>query len=77
MSSWTKALRHRANSLWEPPPSNSWKWNVDRYARGKPGPAGIGGVLCDDKGRILAKFAAFVGVRDSNISGIDCDSQRT
>lgn len=51
---------------WQPPPLRSWKWNVDGFAKGKPGPVGVGGVLCDDKGRIWAKFVALAGVRDSN-----------
>lgn len=44
----------------------TWKWNVDRSAKGKSGPTGIRGVLRDDKGCVLVKFAASVGIRDSN-----------
>lgn len=50
----------------QPPPHRSWKWNVDGSAKGKPGPTGIGGVLQNDKGCILTKFAASVGLRDLN-----------
>lgn len=41
-------------------------FNVDRVTRGKPGPAGIGGVLHNSKGAILLMFYKNVGVRDSN-----------
>lgn len=30
------------------------------------GPAGIGGILRDDKGVVRAYFAASIGIRDSN-----------
>jgi hypothetical protein len=33
---------------WQRPPRNEWKWNVDGSSRGKPGAAGIGGVLHND-----------------------------
>eukprot|EP00268_Persea_americana_P015340 TRINITY_DN17040_c1_g3_i1.p1 TRINITY_DN17040_c1_g3~~TRINITY_DN17040_c1_g3_i1.p1 ORF type:complete len:124 (+),score=24.39 TRINITY_DN17040_c1_g3_i1:31-372(+) len=46
------------------------KFNVDGAARGKLGPAGIVGVLCDDKGVILCMFSKSVGVRDSNESKV-------
>ncbi|KAK3227433.1 hypothetical protein Dsin_007295 [Dipteronia sinensis] len=51
---------------WIPPITNGLKFNVDGSVRGKPGPAGIGGVLRDDYGRILCLFSLFVGIRDSN-----------
>lgn len=54
VSSWSKHLQPSVYSLWEPPPSKSWKWNEDCSARGKPGPTSIEGVLRDDKGKILA-----------------------
>ena len=41
-------------------------FNVDGFARGKPGPAGIGGVLRDSRGKVLCVFSLFVSVRDSN-----------
>ena len=31
--------------LWSPPPISLFEFKVDGAARGKPGPAGIGGVL--------------------------------
>lgn len=63
VSSWKPNPKPRLKISWEPPPAKTWKWNVDGSAKGKPGPAGIGGVLRDDKGICLAKFATFVGVR--------------
>lgn len=66
VSSWKKVTNQRVKSKWDPPPPRSWKWNVDGSSKGKLGPAGIGGVLRDDKGRVLAKFAAHTGIRDSN-----------
>lgn len=66
VSSWKSNPKPRLQSTWEPPPSKTWKWNVDGSARGKPGPTGIGGVLRDEKGTILSKFAAGVGIRESN-----------
>ncbi|MCH93148.1 N-terminal acetyltransferase complex ARD1 subunit-like protein [Trifolium medium] len=48
------------------PAQNEWKWNVDGSSKGKPGAAGIGGVLRNDRGDIVAQFAASIGVRDSN-----------
>lgn len=66
VSSWTIRPRWKDFFPWQPLPINTWKWNVDGSARGKTGPPGKGGVLRDSNGNILAKFAAFVGIRDSN-----------
>lgn len=45
--------------------TSSWSLeiNVDGEARGKPGPASIGGVLLNHKGHIF--FSIFIGVKDS------------
>lgn len=51
---------------WAAPPLGSCKFNVDGAARGKPGPAGIGGVLHDDRGNMLAAFSESVGSMESN-----------
>ncbi|KAK3204439.1 hypothetical protein Dsin_018485 [Dipteronia sinensis] len=51
---------------WIPPNVNGLKFNVDGLARGNPGPAGIGGVLKDNKGKVVCLFSLFVGIRDSN-----------
>ena len=42
-----------------------FKFNVDEAAPGKPGPAGIGGVLRNHKGKILHMFSKNVGGKDS------------
>lgn len=39
---------------------------MDGSSKGKPGMAGIGGLLRDHQGEIRAMFAASVGERDSN-----------
>ena len=45
---------------------NAFKFNVDGSARGKPGPAGTGGVLRDFKGKVICLFSFYVGISDSN-----------
>ena len=52
--------------FWIPPPTGILKFNVDGATRGKLGPAGIGGVLRNDKGEVLLMFSKSVGIRDSN-----------
>lgn len=42
------------------------KFNIDEAARGKSGPAGIGGFLLNDKGVVLYMFSKQVEIRDSN-----------
>lgn len=54
--------KERMSILWSPPPLDSLKFNVD----GKPGPAGIGGVLCNSNGEVLFMFSKNVGICDSN-----------
>ncbi|KAK3231064.1 hypothetical protein Dsin_002945 [Dipteronia sinensis] len=49
-----------------PPMSDRLKFNVDGSAIGKPGPAGVGGVLRDSNGKVLCMFSLFVGNQDSN-----------
>lgn len=38
---------------WVKPPLGSFKFNVDGAVVGKPGPAGIRGVLHNDRGRMV------------------------
>ena len=38
------------------------KFNVDGAAKGKPGPAGIDGVLCDSGGFVLIRFQSMLGL---------------
>lgn len=40
--------------------------HADGGSRGNPGPAGAGGVLLDQEGRILADFALFLGTATNN-----------
>ena len=52
--------------VWCPPARGLLKFNVDGAARGKPGPAGVGGVLRDHKGDVLLMFSKNVGIKESN-----------
>lgn len=56
----------KIKELWSPPNQNVMKFNVDGTARGKSGPAGIGGVLRDYEGSTSIVFIESVGTRDSN-----------
>ncbi|XP_077239748.1 uncharacterized protein LOC143880655 [Tasmannia lanceolata] len=51
---------------WVPPEEGSCKLNFDGSSLGNPGPAGIGGVLRDDKGEVIWSFAGPIGIADSN-----------
>jgi ribonuclease HI len=42
--------------------------NTDGGARGNPGPAGIGVVIKDDKGLIIAQHGAFIGETTNNVA---------
>ncbi|WRX10497.1 Ribonuclease H domain - like 7 [Theobroma cacao] len=42
-----KRSKLKVSSTWTPPPYSTLKLNIDGAAKGKPGPAGIGGVLRD------------------------------
>ena len=52
--------------IWKAPPSDIMKFNVDGSSKGKPGPAGIGGVLRDNSATIKIVFSKAVGVVESN-----------
>jgi ribonuclease HI len=41
---------------------------TDGAARGNPGPAGIGAVVTDDGGRVLARVAEGIGVATNNVA---------
>lgn len=51
---------------WVPPNVGVLKFNVDGVAKGKPGPAGISGVLRDSGGLVLVMFSKHVGTMESN-----------
>ncbi|KAK0571229.1 hypothetical protein LWI29_012821 [Acer saccharum] len=48
---------------WSPPLANSLYFNIDGSVMGSLGPAGIGGVLCDNMGKILFVFSSHAGVQ--------------
>lgn len=47
--------------IWNPPDDQTLKWNVDGSSKGKPGPAGIGGVLRDHLGIVKRYLLLFSG----------------
>eukprot|EP00268_Persea_americana_P068026 TRINITY_DN9427_c0_g1_i1.p1 TRINITY_DN9427_c0_g1~~TRINITY_DN9427_c0_g1_i1.p1 ORF type:complete len:120 (+),score=19.95 TRINITY_DN9427_c0_g1_i1:825-1184(+) len=55
----------RKSVMLVPPSLGVLKFNVDGAARGKPRPAGIGGVLRNSKGEVLFTFSKPIGIRDS------------
>ncbi|KAK2639286.1 hypothetical protein Ddye_027081 [Dipteronia dyeriana] len=64
----SKRCRVPYNEVWRPPVKNLLKFNVNGSVRGKPGPAGIGGVLRDFTGKFLCMFSLYVAVLDSNLA---------
>ena len=52
----------------EKPLIESLKFNVDGSSKGKPGLAGIGGVLRDYSGKVKAIFSKAIGLTDSNVA---------
>ena len=59
-------LKVRNHEQWSPPPVGTLKFNVDRAAKGKPGPIGIGGVLRNHDGLTLLSFSSYIAVIESN-----------
>lgn len=51
---------------WKPPQLGTWKFSIDGASKGKPGQAGIGGVLRNHKGESYIIFNESVGIKDSN-----------
>lgn len=64
MSGYTRKVRSLES--WAPPEQTDMKLNVDGEARGKPGPARIGGELRNHDWTISIMFSELVGIRDSN-----------
>lgn len=58
--------KNRIGTIWSPPLARTFKLNVERAARGKPRPSGIGGVLRDVARTSSLVFSKPVGRRDSN-----------
>ncbi|XVE67036.1 hypothetical protein DITRI_Ditri08aG0128000 [Diplodiscus trichospermus] len=61
-----KATKKRPFIEWSKPVSGEMKFNVDGASIGKPGPAGIGGVLRDHMGVERIRFSKSIGVAESN-----------
>ena len=57
-------FKERRIVLWYSPPFGVLEFNVDGASRGKPGLAGIGGVLRNCKGKVLIMFSKYVDVCD-------------
>ena len=47
----------RSSIHWSPPPFGVLKFNMGGASRGKPGPASVGGKLCNCKGEVLIMFS--------------------
>ena len=47
-------------------PFSTIKLYTDGGARGNPGPAAIGIVICDDKDNIIEEFSDFIGIATNN-----------
>ncbi|KAK3219249.1 hypothetical protein Dsin_013219 [Dipteronia sinensis] len=63
-----KKSRKRKAEEWTPPDNKGLKFNVDGSVRGNLGPAGIGGVLRDSRGKVLCLFSLFMGSYGSNLT---------
>ncbi|EEF29695.1 conserved hypothetical protein [Ricinus communis] len=63
---WRSVCSIRPDLQWLPPLANELKWNVYGSIIGKPGIAGIGGVLRNAEGLFIALFSCPIGIKDSN-----------
>ena len=45
-----------------------WLLMVDGAARGNPGPAGCGAVICDDKGAVVRALSRYLGHATNNVA---------
>ncbi|XVE61157.1 hypothetical protein DITRI_Ditri06bG0017300 [Diplodiscus trichospermus] len=63
-----KVLPSRRALSWTKPHVGTMKFNVDGSTMGKPGPAGIGGVLRDHLANAKIIFFKSVGIADSNLA---------
>ena len=71
MHNWSALLvcgpsRDKRSVVWFSPLDDVLKFNVDGAARGKPGPAYIGGVLRNIEGGLNFAFSVNVGMKESN-----------
>ncbi|EOX99545.1 Uncharacterized protein TCM_008248 [Theobroma cacao] len=67
--------RQRTNVIWEPLPLGTLKLNIDGAAKGKLGPAGIGGLLRDHHDFIRGTFSHHIGIEDSNFAELQAIHQ--
>lgn len=56
--------------FWQPPPKGFLKFNIDEASKGNTGTAGHGGVLRDEKGKILFIFHGHLGKATNNMAEI-------
>ena len=49
-------------------PGNEWLLMVDGAARGNPGQAGCGAVICDDSGAVVKKLSRYLGQTTNNVA---------
>lgn len=58
--------RKKSNTTWSILELGFCKFNVDGAARGKPGPAGIRGVVHNDRESMMLAFSEPTGIMESN-----------
>ena len=47
---------------------HEWLLMVDGAARGNPGPAGCGAVICDEKGAVVRELSRYLGHATNNVA---------
>ena len=47
---------------------SEWLLMVDGAARGNPGPAGCGAVICDEKGAVVRELSRYLGHATNNVA---------
>ncbi|OMO58103.1 hypothetical protein CCACVL1_25585 [Corchorus capsularis] len=62
----TVKSKEAVQASWKKPDFGVLKFNVDGAAKGKPGLAGICGILRNHQGNTLAKFSKSIGIAESN-----------
>ncbi|XVE50461.1 hypothetical protein DITRI_Ditri01bG0164000 [Diplodiscus trichospermus] len=63
-----KLCQSRTTASWIGSPPGVLKFNMDGSVLGKPGPAGIGGILRDHMGLEKIRFSKSVGIEESNMA---------
>ena len=65
----SEVIRHpkpQSMAEWSPPLRDFWKLNIDGAAKGKPGPASVGGAIRNYQGEWVAIFSKSIGIADFN-----------